>query len=290
LCPALIFCLLFANQGLGLAATVAATDVDMPVADDTGHVLHLAKPARRIISLAPHATELLYAAGAGARLVGVSAYSDYPPEAGKLPQVGDVHGLDLERIIALKPDLLVVWDSGTPARQMAQLQKLGIPIFRSEPRRLDDIASNMVRLGQLMGSSGQAGAAAATWRERMARLRTEYAGRKRLAVFYQVWHKPLYTLNGQHIVNDALQLCGATNVFAQLPVLAPEVSIEAVIQQNPEVIVAGAAGLAMWRQYPLLRAVAQGRLLALPNDNLSRPGPRMLDAVEHLCQSLDKLR
>lgn len=270
------------------ATTTAAAA--LPVSDDTGQVLRLAKPAARIISFAPHATELLFAAGAGARVVGVSAYSDYPLEATKLPVIGDVHALDLERIIALKPDLLVLWESGTPARQKQQLQKLGIPIFRSDPRRLDDIASGIVRFGQLMGTQPQADAFATAWRERMVKLRSQHAGRKRLGLFYQVWHKPLQTLNGQHIVSDAIGLCGASNVFGHLPILAPEVSIEAVLQQNPDVIVASPEGLALWRQYPQLHAVVQGRLLSLPGERLGRSGPRMLDAVEHLCQALDKLR
>ncbi len=268
------------------------------VRDDAKHLLRFSQPVKRVISLAPHTTELLFAAGAKQQVVAVSAYSDFPPAAQALPQVGDSRQLDMERIIALKPDLLVVWGSGTSARQLAQLQKLGIPMFYSEPRKLADIADSIVRLGRLLGSTVQAQEAAAQLQSTLADMARRYAARRVLRLFYAISDHPLYTLNGQHIVNDAFMLCGAQNVFAALPVLAPAVSMEAVLEKNPEVILVNHtenpaeknAGLARWRQFPALLAVQRENLIDIESNLLTRSGPRMIDAVRLLCEKLDRAR
>lgn len=261
------------------------------VKDDGGHTVTLAAPARRVVSLAPHVTELLFAAGGQGKIVGVSAWSDFPAAARALPQVGDSREIDLERLLSLRPDLLVVWQSGNTTRQLEQLRGLGIPMFMSEPRRLADIPSDVQRLGDLMGTQAVADPAAQAMRQRLANLRARYAGEAPVRVFYQIASKPLYTLNGQHIVSDALRLCGAQNVFADLPVLAPAVTIEAVIQRDPEAIIAGDDdALAMWRAFPALTAVKRGRLLTVDGALLNRAGPRMLDGVDALCRTLDAVR
>lgn len=272
-----------------LAAPVSAVD-------DQGHTVQLAQPAQRVISLAPHVTELIFAAGGGGKLVGTVTASDFPAEVKRLPKVGDSRQLDLERIIALKPDLLVVWLHGNAERQLEPLRRLGIPLFYSEPKTLAAIPDSLTRLGRLLGSEARAQQAAQTYRQRWQQLAQRYQQRSPLRVFYQVWNKPLYTLNGQHIVSDVIRLCGGVNIFAGLPVTAPTVTQEAVLAENPQVIIAGdmagraSAGLAMWRAFPSLEAVRRGHLFSVDADILHRPGPRILDGAAALCAQLDRAR
>ena len=199
---------LFHTLVIGLALASAPASAAITVVDDGGAQVTLQKPARRVISMAPHITELLFAAGGGARIVGAMNFSDYPEAAKKIPLVGSSSQLDMERVIALKPDLLVVWQTGNTARQLEQLRSLGIPIFHSEPKKLEQVADSLVRLGQLLGSEAVAGAAAAEFRANIARLEVRYSKRPKVRLFYQIWDKPLYTLNGQHIVSDAIRVCG----------------------------------------------------------------------------------
>lgn len=275
----------------GLQAGAAVT-----VQDDEGNRVTLDKPAQRVVSLAPHVTELLFAAGGGRKVVGVVDYSDYPPEAKALPRVGSHRQIDLERLIALKPDLLVVWLHGGAARQLEPLRKLGIPVYVSEPHRIADIGATMRRLGQLLGNDAEAGRAADAFDRRLAAIESRYASRPPVKVFYQVWDRPLYTLNGRHTASDAIRLCGGENIFASLPVTAPTVTVEAVLKENPEVIVSGnrpnqdSAGLETWKQYPSLLAVRRGNLFTVDADQLVRPGPRILDGTAGLCERLDEAR
>lgn len=276
-----------------VAAPPAALAAAITVQDDAQHAVTLAQPAHRIVSLAPHATELLFAAGAGAYVVGVSDYSDYPPAAAKLPSVGSSSALDIERIATLKPDLVVAWSSGNSASQLARLRALGIPVFESEPRRLDAIASSLQRLGQLAGVPDRGAAAANAFNTRLAQLTTTYQQRPPVRVFYQIWQKPLMTLNGSHMVSSVIRLCGGENVFSQLPQLAPTVSTEAVLSANPEVIFAADGGTTAdsgWRRFPKLAAVAGDNLFTLTPNWMSRPGPRILDGAAELCQKLDQAR
>jgi iron complex transport system substrate-binding protein len=261
------------------------------VVDDSGNTVSLERPAQRVVSFAPHITELLFAAGAESHIVGVIAYSDFPEAAKRLPQIGDSREIDFERVVALKPDLLVVWQSGNTSRQLEQLRRLGVPMFFSEPHTLDDIPSNVERLGKLMGSD-VAESVAKAFRKKLADLGAVYRNRSPVRVFYQISDKPLYTLNGRHIVNDALALCGGRNIFASLPVVAPAVSVEAVLQQDPEAIIGGLGRdyLAMWRQFPSMTAVRRGNLLSVDGTLMNRAGPRMLQGAASLCEQLDNVR
>jgi iron complex transport system substrate-binding protein len=280
----------------GLFLIAASSEAAVTVRDDAGHAVTLARPAMRIVSLSPHVTELLFAAGGGERIVGAINFSDYPEAANKIPVIGDNNEIDMERVIALKPDLLVVWQSGNTARQLEQLARLGIPMFYSEPRKLDDVAANLLRLGQLMGTDATAQAAAAGYRAKIAQLASQFAKRAPVRVFYQIWDRPLYTLSGSHIVSDALRLCGGENVFASLAVVAPSVGVEAVLQENPEVIIGGDRhdpqdkGINIWKQYKQLLAVQRGNLFSLGGELLTRAGPRMADGAAVLCEKLDLAR
>jgi len=279
-----------------LAVLPAGAAASVTVVDDVGRTVTLAQPARRVVSLAPHVTELLYAAGGGARLVGAVNYSDYPEAANKLPQVGSYNKLDFERVLALKPDLLVVWHSGNPVRQVEQLERLGIPVFHSEPGRLDQIGDSLLRLGRLLGTEPAAQAAAQDYRSRIAALRARYAGRPPVTVFYQVWPKPLYTLNDDHIASDMVRLCGGRNLFGALKTIAPEVGVEAVIEADPEVILVGGRdnpsdpGGKMWQSFKGMTAVRRGNIFTIDGDLTNRAGPRTADGAAQLCAMLEQAR
>ncbi|MGY6129407.1 cobalamin-binding protein (plasmid) [Paraburkholderia strydomiana] len=283
-----------------LLAIALRAQAGIAVTDDTGAVLTLPAPAQRVISLAPHVTELLYAAGGGAKIVGAVSYSDYPPEAQQLPRVGDNKSLDLERIVALKPDLIVVWRHGNAQRQLDRLRELHIPLFFSEPHHLDDVAVSLTKLGELLGTSPTADAAAAAYRRDIARLRAQYADRPAVSVFYQVWDQPLMTLNGEHMVSDVIELCGGRNVFAKLQPLVPTVSTEAVLAANPQAIVTAAPGatkpdttlpqLGAWRAWPRLSAVANNNLFSIDGDLINRPAPRIALGAKQMCEDLDLAR
>lgn len=278
------------------AAFVQAAHAEVSVLDDAGNRITLRESARRIISMSPHVTELLFAAGGGGRIVGAMNYSDYPEAARRIPLVGSNSQIDMERVVSLKPDLLVVWQSGNTARQLEQLRQLGIPVFYSEPRRLDDVAISLTRFGQLMGTEAAANVAAADFRQRVGALATRYARRPTVRVFYQVWDKPLYTLSGKHIVSDAIRACGGENIFAGLDVKAPSVSVEAVLQQDPEAILGDTqqgsddAGLTLWKPYRNMKAVARGNLFTLRGELLTRAAPRIADGMAQLCERLELAR
>lgn len=265
------------------------------VKDDLGRTVSLSGPAKRVISLAPHATELIYHVGAGSQLVAVTSYSDYPAEAKKLPIVGDFRQIDLERVLAMKPDLVVVWHGGNPQKQLERLKKAGIPVFYSDPRHLKDIPDNMVKLGILTGHEASARKKAGQWTAGMNRLKKQYGKRQAVRVFYQVSASPIFTLNGSHIVNEAITLCGGKNVFADLSIIAPNVSVESVIAKNPEVIISSKGlgtdnGLAMWKRFKTVDAVRYGNLFGINSDWMDRAGPRMLAGTEMLCKKLDESR
>ncbi|MGC7406641.1 cobalamin-binding protein [Pandoraea pneumonica] len=279
---------------------VASVHAAISVKDDTGATVTLPAPAQRIVSLAPHATELLFAAGAGDRVVGAVAYSDYPEAARRIPRVGDNSALDLERILALKPDLLVVWMHGNSQRQVEALRQLKLPVFYSEPKHLTDLPDAIERLGALTGTPAKAQAAANAFRARYEALRTQYSSRAPVSVFYQVWTQPLMTLNGTHMVSDVIRLCGGVNVFADEPALVPRVSIEAVLAKRPEAMFTATPGatksdkplatLDSWRQWTQLPAVAHNNLFGIDGDLINRPGPRILDGARVMCEDLDIAR
>ena len=290
-----------ALRWLGLLALcwAAAVDSGPRVVDDQGTTVTLPAPALRIVSLAPHLTEMLFAVGAGDRVVGTVEYSDYPPQAKKIPRVGGSHGavaLDMERIVTLQPDLVVAWSSGNTAQAVERLRRLGLTVYSSEPRRLDAVAANMERLAVLTGTADHGAVVARGFRDEVAALRRRYAGLAPVRVFYQIWHQPLMTLNGDHLIGEIIALCGGVNIFADLPVLAPQVDLEAVVAANPQVIVAsGEAGqrpqwLDQWRRWPRLAAVQQQHIYTIHPDLIQRQGPRVIQGAEQMCRHIDRAR
>lgn len=265
--------------------------------DDAQRRITLNKPAQRIISLAPHATELLFAAGAGPLIVGVSEYSDYPEQAKKIASIGNIFALDLERVIALKPDLVVVWGTGNAKLLSNKLRDNHITVFESEPHNFETIATSMERLAILTGTEPIGKVAATKFRNRLESLRQTYKlteGQKYVRVFYQVWRKPLMTLNDQHLVSSAIRLCGGQNIFAGMKEISPTISVEAVLSSNPHAIIASSGEkqdvLADWLQFPGLMAVNKANLFTINGDWMNRSGPRILDGTEALCKHLTTVR
>jgi len=288
LCLPLLTAVLCLGSGLARAQVCVTDDVDRKVC--------LEKPAQRIIALSPGATELLFAAGAGEQVVGAVSFSDYPPAAKKLPRVGSYKRLDLEAVLALKPDLVVAWQSGNPMEQVERLQAMGVPVYHSEPRRFEDISTTLERLAVLAGTEAVGQGAADALRSGMDSLRQRYAEAAPVTVFYQVWEEPLMTVNNDHLISEAIQICGGVNVFGELASLAPRISREAVLAKDPEVIIAGGMGeddpawLDPWKQFSSLRAVKHDNLFFVAPSTLQRPTPQMLAGTRTLCSHLDTVR
>lgn len=258
--------------------------------------LTLQQPAARLITLAPHLAELAYTAGAGDLLLATVAYSDYPEPAKMLPRIGDAFRFDLERILSLKPDLVLAWDSGNPASALDTLEQLGLPVWHVRIESLDDMAVAIEAIGQATDRSDQAVPAAEQLRRKTAWLEQQFAGREPLSYFYQVSARPLYTINGEHLISQALALCGGENVFADLGVLAPQIATEAVLLADPQVLLAGRLAdtqedpLGQWQSWPRLQAVRQQAVFYLNADKINRATPRLLTVVEQACRYFDQVR
>ncbi len=281
---------------LALAACAPTALADIIVRDDSGVEVRLKAAAQRIVSLSPHITEVLFAAGAGDRVVGSVDYSDYPPAANRIARIGGYENPDVETIVALKPDLVIGWQTGNSPSDLEPLKRLGIPLFWSEPDRIEDVAGNLEQFGELAGTSSVAGPAAAAYRARLAELRQRYSGRPQVRTFYEIWNEPPTTVGGRQIIGSAIRLCGGVNIFEHLTAMAPVVSTEAVLAADPEVIVASGVGgvrpdwLDAWRRWPQLTAAARDNLFSIPPDLIQRHTPRLLDGAEQLCRDLETAR
>jgi len=280
----------------GAASGVAAGSVASSVVlrDDLGNEIRLAARPRRIVSLAPHATELLFAAGLGDRVVGVDPDSDHPPAARALPQVGALPEPHVERLLALAPDLVVAWAPAVRPGFVARMARLGVPVFVSDPRTLDAVAASLARFEGLRGHADAAAgqAAAARFAGELAALRARWAGREPLRVFVQIWGDPLITISDRDMIGDAIAACGGINVAADLPGVAPRIDAERVLAAAPELVVATDSpdAAARWRRLGLLRPAGPARFAWLDPVVLQRPGPRILGAIEDLCREIDAAR
>jgi len=281
---------------IALLGACATAQAEVVVQDDIGKTIRLAQPAKRIITLAPHMAETLFAAGAGNRLVGAVEYSDYPEEAKKIPRVGGYSRFDLEAVAALKPDLVIAWYSGNAPAHVEKLRSLGFPVYVSQPNSIEDVASELERFGVLAGTSAIANAAAAKLRERHAELKKRYSQRPVVRTFYQIWKQPLTTIGGKQIISSIVRLCGGENVFEKLDTLAPVITVEAVIAANPEAIIASGMDqsrpewLDDWKRWASITAVARDNLFFVQPQLIQRHTPRLLDGAEQLCQHLETAR
>ena len=273
---------------------------DMTVHDDLGRTLSFEKPVQRVVALAPHIVESVFAAGGGDSLVGVSEYSDYPEAAKRIPRVGNSQTLNVEYLLSLKPDLVITWHTGRAARLLPKLEKLGLSVYASNPKTLQDVPKAIRNYGMLTGHAALAEQRALAYESSLSTLKTRYVASSDRAppvsVFYQVWADPLQTLNGQHLVSDVIALCGGRNVFAEAPAIAPKIGLEAVIARDPEVILStwdtesGPYPLNIWKDWPAIRAVKNKALYTVPPDLLNRHGPRILEGAKQVCEHLLKAR
>jgi iron complex transport system substrate-binding protein len=274
----------------------AAPNAHITVTDDFQHNVTVRTPPLRIVSLAPGATAMLLAAGAGSQLVGTIEYSGQPASEADLPKIGSADAIDMERLITLRPDVVVVWPDGNNPAQIATIERLGISVYRQEAITLDNIPQSLRRLGRLTGTSGVAGRQAGALEAKLAGLRKDYANSSHSpTVLLEVWDRPLYTVGRGELMSDALEVCGARNAFADLPARAPPIGIEAVLARDPDIIIAAAppgkaaAWLEEWRRYPSLRAVRTGHLLAFEDQRLIGLGPGAIDATAAMCGKIAAL-
>jgi iron complex transport system substrate-binding protein len=275
------------------ATPMVLADLSLPQAD--GGSLALAAPAKRIITLAPNLTELVFAAGAGDRLVAVVEYSNYPPEARQIPRVGDAFRVDLERIAELEPDLVIAWKSGNPQAALQKLTQLDISVWQIEITRPQEIPAAVENISRAAGSETIGRPAARQMRQRLKTLKHRNADKTPVDYFYQVAARPLYTVSGNHIISRSLEICGGVNVFSELPALAPQVTVESVIVVNPQAMIAPDTkgeipALASWSGWPRLQATQNNNFIYLPADEISQATPRLLDSMELACELLDRVR
>ena len=272
---------------------VAIADIDLLQAN--GETLSLSAPATRIITLAPNLAELVFAAGAGDHLEAVVEYSNFPAAASQIQRIGDAFRIDLERIIQLQPDLVIAWKSGNPQAALQKLEQLGITVWQMEITRPGEIADAVENISRAAGTHDHGQAIAQQMRSRLSALIMQNKGKKPVEFFYQIAARPLYTVNGHHIISRSMEICGTRNIFADLQTLAPQVSRESVILADPQVMIAPdipgePPALQVWNDWPRLHAVQNSAMLYLPADDISRAAPRLLDSIELACKLLDEVR
>lgn len=268
-----------------LVLCACSQPADTPPADD-GHT--------RIVTLAPNLAEIVFAVGAGDSLVGVSAWSDYPRAVLELPEVGDAFSVDLEQLELLAPDLLLVWESGTPAHTVDELRKHGYRVEPVRTRGLADVSAAILKIGALTGREAAARDVAAAFEAQLESLRESYAGEPSIDVFFQVSARPLYTVNREHYVSELIEICGGHNVFDDLNELAPAITVESVVDRDPEVLLAstdaGDDAFGVWERWPNLSAMRFGNLFLLPADEIGRASPRLPVAADAMCLALRQAR
>ena len=269
---------------------------EIRLVDDNGDELVLAQPAQRIISLAPNITEVLFHIGAGAQIVGADEYSNYPEAAKQIQRVNNHAAANYELILSLKPDLVIAWQSGNGDKIIDPLRKLGFPVFVVETREIDQIPALFHRFGQLSGHEITAQQRIDEFTQRLHSLRNAQADKSVVRTFYQIWHEPLITLNGQHMVSDVIRLCGGVNVFADAIPLVPYINTESLVAADPEVIIAGGSEqdqpdwLSRWQQWAGISAVQNQHIYLIPADLMQRHSIRILDGAEMMCDYLDRAR
>ena len=274
----------------------AETNDEVRLQDPMGREVILQKPAQRIVSLAPHITEILFAAGAGEQVVGAVSYSDYPDAAKNIPRVGSYDKISYESIVALNPDLVIVWQSGNGDDVVKRLESLGISIYVGEPRKLEDVAQSLRDYGQLSGNDKQGDLAADQFLAKLSELKNNFSEQQSIGVFYQLWNEPMMTMNGEQLISDVIRLCGGRNVFAEALPLVPRISVESVVRANPQVIVASGMDqsrpewLDDWRDWRAIDAVQNNHLYFIPPELLQRHTPRIIQGPEKMCTFLAQAR
>lgn len=269
---------------------------EIQVTDGKGRTVVLERPATIVVSLAPHITEVVFAAGAGEYLVGTVSYSDYPEAARALPRVGSYNSISLESLLALRPELVLAWGTGNGEELVSRLESLGLTVYVDESRTIEDVATSLRKVGRLTGKSATADVVADKFSQKLSYLRSAYSQQQPVDVYYQIWDEPLLTLNGDHLISDVIRLCGGRNVFAESIPLVSRISVESVIRKDPQVIVASGMDearpewLDSWRRWDSMLAVENDQLYFIPPDLLQRHTPRILQGAEILCAQLQQAR
>lgn len=290
-------------SSLGFATP--ATGISLPgfpetVKDDDGRSVRMTHAAMRIISLSPNITELIFAAGAGKKLVGVSRHSNYPDAAKSILDIGDSFNLDFERIVALQPDLLLAWRSGNARADIEKLEKLGLTVFATEAVTLADVSRLLRTIGTLAGTPGPAERAAKVYEEELQQMARRYGNRPKVNVFQMIWHQPLMTVNSQHLISDVIRVCGGTNVFALSSSLTPMVSGENLLDVDPDAIISSVSSgqgesaraevKAFLRQFSQLSAVRNNNVFFVHPDLIQRQTTRVLQGARLVCEQLERVR
>lgn len=249
----------------------------------------------RIVALAPHLVEILYAVGAGDTLVGAVEHSDYPEQALLVPRIGGYTSINIEAVLRLQPDWVLAWESGNGSKVIRKLKSLGVKVYVSEPGKLESIATLLKDIGELSRGNNTE-QAVSDYEKKYKNLKSRYSERTPVSVFYQVWNKPLQTLSDKSIVGDVIKLCGGRNIFANELAIAPKTNVESILSADPQTIVASGMGeerpqwLDQWLDWPQLQAVKNEHLFFVPPDLIQRHSPRLLEGAEILCQQLQQVR
>ena len=268
---------------------------NIQITDAIGNIVRLEKPAQRIIALAPHIVENVFTAGAGKQLVGAVEYSNYPQEALDLPLVGGYGTVNLETIVELQPDLILGWQSGNQNKIFDKIRNLGIPLYIDQPKSLQDVATVIKHIGLLSGQTSISERAAEQYLHKLKQLENQFRQANPIDVFYQVWDKPLYTVNGEHIISHVIELCGGNNIYKDESILSPVINLESLIELNPEVIMSGLgekhpAWLDNWKKWPHLNAVKNNNLYSIHPDIIQRHTIRILEGAAIMCKHLETAR
>ncbi|WP_461517984.1 cobalamin-binding protein [Porticoccus sp.] len=278
-----------------LLGVSASAECRIVVEDDIGETIELAQPAQRVISLAPHLTEVVYSLGAGSQMVATVAWSDFPEEAKSLPVIGSNNKINYEALLSYQPDLVLVWLSGNGEGIISRLKVLGLNVYVNKPRHLEDIPRTLEKLGNLLGRQGAATDVSEAFRQTMTELDQKYGQQRPVEVYYQIWQSPLMTFGGSHLVSDVITLCGGRNVFADTAGLVPRLGVESVLAADPEAIIVGQYteldnAFQYWRQWPELRAVKAEHLYSVDPYLLHRHTPRIVLGARQLCEAIAKAR
>jgi iron complex transport system substrate-binding protein len=282
--------------GALLHCSLAVAAATRTVHDDTNVPLRVPADNCRIVSLAPGTTAMLFAAGAGRCLIGTIAHSKEPAAAASIPVVGDAETLDFERLLAMRPTTVVVATDVVQRVRIDRIRDLGIPVYEVHVTRLGQMPESVRRLGILTATEAEANRSADSLAAELAQITRRYRDRPRVRVLYQIWDRPIYTIGGRHLINDALNVCGATNVFADLSTAAPAVTREAAVMRDPDLILVSAPPApaeewrAQWRKFPTLSAVRAGHVLSYADERMDRMGPSVIDATASLCELIDRTR
>lgn len=278
----------------GFASTASAAAATVTVRDDQGFTLQLEKPAQRIVTLAPSLAELAFTAGAGGRVVGVSAFSDDPPEAKTRPAIADSAGVNLEALLALKPDLVIAWKSGNKPADIERLRALKIPVYVAEVAKLDDVPRVLRDIGAMANTEAIAKPAAAAFEDEIRALRKTYTQQKSVLVFFEISRNPLMTINGQHAISEVIALCGGENIFKDAPILVPQISLESLFAKQPDAIIYPAdhnsANATPWERYRGLDAQKRGQVIRVSPDPILRAGSRLAAGAREMCAAIDQAR